>query len=242
MFEIKRFEEVTSTNDIIKNMARDGAPEWTVAVASSQSAGRGRMGRSFMSPTGTGLYMSVLLRPTFSADKSLYITTAAAAAVAKTIEKHTDKAAEIKWVNDIFVDGKKVCGILTEGQIGEGGRLKYAVLGIGVNLEAPRGGFGDLESIAGALFENGGYDRERITLDILKSFAEYYKNLEAKPHYSDYVARDMLSGNTVNVLRAGEVVCEAKVHGIDESFALVIEKDGKKEPLQSGEVSVKIRN
>lgn len=237
MFEIKRFAEVTSTNDIIKAMAKDGAPEWTVAVADRQTAGRGRMGRSFMSPSGTGIYMSVLLRPELCADMSLLITTAAAAAVAKAIEKHTGKAAKIKWVNDIFVDGKKVCGILTEGQISQEGTLAYAVLGIGVNLEPPKGGFGELESIAGAMFECSGYDKERIIFDILENFAEYYKNLEAKPHYNDYVSRDMLNGKRVNVLRAGEMVYESKVCGIDENFALVTEHG----TLQSGEVSVKVK-
>lgn len=240
MFEIKRFAEVTSTNDIIKAMAKDGAPEWTVAVADRQTAGRGRMGRSFMSPSGTGIYMSVLLRPTLCADLSLLITTAAATAVAKAVEKHTGKAAKIKWVNDIFLDGKKVCGILTEGQITQSTALDYAVLGIGVNLEPPKGGFGELENIAGALFNGGGYDRDRIIFDILENFAEYYKNLADRPHLKDYVSRDMLSGKTVKVIRAGEVLCEAKVCGIDENFALVIERDGKKEHLATGEVSVKI--
>lgn len=240
MFEIKHFPTVTSTNDIIKEMAKDGAREGTVVIADTQSAGRGRMGRSFMSPCGTGIYMSVLLRPCLSADKALLITTAAAVAVAKTVEKHTGRPADIKWVNDVYQCGKKVCGILTEGQISQSGSLEYAVLGIGVNLEVPKGGFGELENVAGAIFDGGKYDKEQIAADILKNFWVYYENLEEKPHYADYVSRDMLRGKTVKVMRSGEVLYEAKVCGIDENFSLVIERYGKKEPLATGEVSVKI--
>ena len=107
MFKITHFTEVTSTNDIIKDMAKAGAPAFSVVIADSQTAGRGRMGRSFMSPSGTGLYMSVLLRPDFSPDKALLITTAAAVSTAKAIEKHTGKTAFIKWVNDIYYNNKK---------------------------------------------------------------------------------------------------------------------------------------
>ncbi|MBQ6892909.1 MAG: biotin--[Clostridia bacterium] len=239
MFEIKYFSEVTSTNDIVKDLAKGGAPEWTVAVADAQTCGRGRMGRSFMSPKGTGLYMSILLRPRLGADKSLLITTAAACAVAKTVEKHTGKAARIKWVNDIFLGEKKVCGILTEGQV-SGDKLEYAVLGIGINLEAPKGGFGELEGIATSMFNGESYDKAAIISDILERFAAYYENLEEKPHFNDYTSRDMLRGKTVKVTSAGEVLYEATVCGIDENFALVIDRDEKKESLQSGEVSIKI--
>ncbi len=239
MFEIKHFSEVTSTNDIIKDMAKAGAPEFSVVIADSQTQGRGRMGRSFMSPSGTGLYMSILLRPHFTADKALLITTAAAAATARTIEKHTGKHTYIKWVNDIFMGEKKVCGILTEGSI-VGDRLEYAVLGIGINLLPPRGGFSELEGIAGAIFENDGYDKDALVRDILENFENYYRGLESSPHYSDYVKRDMLSGKTVDVLRAGEVLYSAKVVGIEKDFSLSVDRDGKKENLATGEVSVKV--
>lgn len=239
MFEITYFDEVTSTNDIIKEAARNGAKEWTVAIANSQSAGRGRMGKSFMSPRGTGIYMSILLRPTLDAENALLITTAAAVAVAKVIEAHTAKKASIKWVNDVFVDGKKVCGILTEGQLTDNGKFDYAILGIGINLTVPKGGFMEIENIAGALFENCDYDKNKIIDDILNCFAAYYEKITDKPHFEDYAKRDMLCGKVVNVIRAGEVLYSATVCGIDRDFSLVIEHDGKKENLATGEVSVK---
>lgn len=236
--DIKYFDTVTSTNDVAKELAKNGAAEGTVVIANHQSAGRGRLGRSFMSPHGTGLYMSIILRPAFSAENALLITTAAAAAVAKTIEKHTKELCQIKWVNDVYMRGKKVCGILTEGQIA-GDTLEYAVLGIGVNLAPPKGGFGDLESIAGAVFENASFDKDKFSGDCLDAFFAYYKNLIEKPHFDDYVARDMLCGKTVSVIRAGEELHSAKVCGIDCDFSLIILRDGKKENLASGEVSVK---
>ncbi len=239
MFKIKRFSTVTSTNDIIKDLAKNGAPEGTVAIANAQTAGRGRMGRSFMSPEGTGLYMSVLLRPKLSASSALLITTAAAAAVALAIEKHTGKDAYIKWVNDIFQNGKKVCGILTEGVFGNNGTLDFAVLGIGVNLMPPKDGFGDLDSIAGAVFENGGYDKDAFVQDILENFEKYYRGIENTPHYSDYVKRDILSGKNVDVICAGEVLYSAKVIGINKDFSIAVEHDGICENISTGEVSVR---
>ena len=123
-------------------------------VAESQTAGRGRLGRSFHSPVGTGLYMSILLRPTFSAERALFITTAAAVAVCRAIEQETGLKPQIKWVNDIYLHEKKICGILTESSINfETKGLKWAVLGIGLNLSEPEGGFPEeIRSVAGALF------------------------------------------------------------------------------------------
>ena len=237
---IKHFGSVSSTNDIIKEMANGGAPEGSVVIADEQTNGRGRLGRSFMSPGGTGLYMSILLRPELSASDALLITTAAATAVAKAIEKHTGKATCIIWVNDVFLNGKKVCGILTEGKVSPDGTLEYAVLGIGVNLKEPKDGFGELSNIAGAIFEDEKVDRDTVANDILENFFGYYQSIETKPHYSDYIARDMIGGKNVTVYRAGEPLYDAKVLGISEDFSLVIDHDGKKENLASGEVSVRI--
>lgn len=235
---IHYFDTVTSTNDIAKALAKSGATEGTVIVANHQSAGRGRMGRSFMSPEGTGLYMSIVLRPSLPPEKSLLITTAAAAAVAVTAEKHSSAVAKIKWVNDVYMRGKKVAGILTEGQIC-GESLDFAVLGIGINLTAPKDGFGELDKIAGAVFKNDEFDKAAFLKDVLDTFFSYYKKLEEKPHYRDYVSRDMLCGKTVSVIRAGEVLYNATALGIDRNFALMIEHGGEKEILTSGEVSVK---
>lgn len=242
IYDIKYFDSVTSTNDIAKEMASGGAPEGTVVIANSQSNGRGRMGRSFFSPSMTGIYISIILRPTLSAGDSLLITTAAAAAVCAAAESFAKKECRIKWVNDIYLDEKKICGILTEGKFAPDGSLEYAVLGIGINLEVPCGGFGELESIAGALFCHGEkYDKSALVKKVLDGFSDYYSKLADKPHFEYYISHDMLIGKEVDILRSGKNVGSAKVIGISDDFSLIVENNGKKELLQNGEVSIKVK-
>lgn len=232
-FLIEKLDTVTSTNDVLKEKAAAGAPAGTVVVAKRQTAGRGRMGRSFLSPEG-GIYMSILLRPAGAAVDALRFTAHAAVAVALAVEKHTGRAAQIKWVNDIYQNGKKVCGILAEGKANAHG-LDYVVLGIGVNLQAPKGGFPeDLRDIAGALFTDETFEKDAILRDILE-------NLSAKDAYAEYTKRDMLFGKTVTVLRGGEVVCTAVANGITEDFGLRIVTESGEQVLHTGEVSIRIK-
>ncbi|MDO4396216.1 MAG: biotin--[acetyl-CoA-carboxylase] ligase [Clostridia bacterium] len=128
--------EVDSTNVVAREKATAGAPDGYTVVAGSQTKGRGRMGRAFYSPAGTGVYMSLVLRPkNFSPQNAVKLTTMAAVAVCRAIEKVSGEKAEIKWVNDVYVRGKKVCGILREASFNlEDGSLEYAVLGIGINV------------------------------------------------------------------------------------------------------------
>ena len=142
--DISVFSSVTSTNTILKEMAEQGAKEGTVIIAEEQTAGRGRTGKQFYSPKGTGIYISILLRPDIPAEESLFLTTSAAVATARAIEDVSDKRALIKWVNDIYLEDKKACGILTEGAFNvETGKLDYAIVGIGINVCIPDGGFPD---------------------------------------------------------------------------------------------------
>ncbi len=239
-FWIEKYGTVTSTNDIVKGKANNGAPEGTVAIADAQTAGRGRMGRKFASPDGSGLYMSVLLRPQGDAADALSITTRAAVAVAKAIEKHTGRSAGIKWVNDIYQNGRKVCGILAEGVADTAnGGIAYVVLGIGVNLKEPRGGFPEeLRGIAGAIFRDGEtFERDEIAQDILNGY--FYGCGDV---FEEYVKRDILAGKTVTVLQNGESLYTAKALGIDRRFGLMLRlADGTKTVLRSGEVSVRVR-
>jgi BirA family biotin operon repressor/biotin-[acetyl-CoA-carboxylase] ligase len=232
---------VDSTNSEVRRLAVAGAAEGAVVIAEDQTAGRGRMGRSFFSPGGSGLYMSVLLRPTFGASKSLYITTAAAVAAARTLEEVSGVTAGIKWVNDIYMHDRKVCGILTEGAFAlEDGGLEYAVLGIGVNVNAPAGGFPeDIENKAGAVFDSPIPDmRSRIAAGILTKFHEYYRHLEDKEFLAEYKARDVLVGHTVDVIR-GDSRRTAVVMGVTDEFELLVKYDsGAVEPLSCGEVSI----
>ncbi len=240
---IEVYKTVTSTNDLAKQYALDLKPEGTVIVAREQTAGRGRKGRSFYSPMSTGVYISVLLRPELTAEKTLYITTAAAVAVAKAIEKISGKEAKIKWVNDIFVDGKKVCGILTEGAIDfETGKMQYAVLGIGVNIKKPENDFpSEIQNIAGSVFDTTDKEVSSIIVaEILNNFINYYKNLASKPFYEEYKKRMFLIGKQLTVY-SGKDSYPAVAIDLDEELSLIVkDENGNIKKLNTGEVSIKI--
>lgn len=170
---IRVVDTAGSTNSVLKTLAEKGAPHGQVLIAKEQTAGRGRLGRSFCSPKDTGLYMSVLLRPRFSAEDALFITTAAAVAVAEAVDRFAESESKIKWVNDVYLSGKKVCGILTEAAMDfESGGLNYAVCGIGINLSAERLPK-ELEAIAGGILsgQREGIDlRAPLAAEILTRF------------------------------------------------------------------------
>lgn len=243
-YNIHLYNEVSSTNTTVKEMAEHGAPEWTVAVADRQSAGRGRLGRTFVSPSGTGIYTSVLLRPDIPLEKVTLITVAAAVAAVRAIEKHSGKTAGIKWVNDVYVGGKKVCGILTEASLdAEISKINYAVLGVGINVAPPRGGFGgEAKDIAAALFDTATAElRSKILADFLNIFSEYYENgLERSiPFYRD---RQYLIGRRAEIVRGGSAYV-VDVLDVDENCALVVKfDDGRTENITSGDVSVHAAN
>ncbi len=238
--EVRR--EVSSTNDVLKAEAERGAPEGTVLIAEEQTAGKGRLGRRFLSPPGTGLYLSILLRPQFSAEQSLFITTAAAVAVAQAIEEVADVEAKIKWVNDVYIGGKKVCGILTEASVDfESGGLHWAVLGIGINIAGPEGGFpAELRETAGALFPGKcpASVRSRLAAAVIRRFFEWYERLEDAPFLEEYRRRSFLDGKWV-AFTLGSEQFSGVVQGIDEKARLVVRLDtGETQAFSAGEVSM----
>lgn len=241
--EIQVLDTVTSTNDYAKELAAKGAKEGTVIIAQSQTGGKGRLSRSFYSPDKTGVYLSILLRPNIPLSECLMITSSAAVAVAQAIEAVSDKKALIKWVNDIFVDGKKVCGILTEASTDiEVGGLSYAVVGIGVNITEPDGGFpDDLKDIVGALFKNGEKaSRAQLVSEIIKRFFPLYRNLSARAFLKEYTDRSMLLGKSVRVIN-GDISARATALEIDRDCRLKVRfESGEEKWLSSGEISVKL--
>ncbi|MDO4553278.1 MAG: biotin--[acetyl-CoA-carboxylase] ligase [Bacillota bacterium] len=244
-FQIRAVPVTGSTNDDLKALAAAGAPEGTVLAAEAQTGGKGRLGRSFFAPAGSGVYFSLLLRPRCRAEEAIFITTAAAVAVCEAVEALAGGRAEIKWVNDIWREGRKVCGILTEAAADlESGALEYAVLGIGVNLREPERGFPrELRDVAGALFKNEEPPREarsRLTAEILKRFWAYYLELEKKTFLEPYRKRSLLPGREVLVLR-GEESRKALALEVDERCRLLVRyEDGTEEALSSGEVSIRL--
>lgn len=241
---IQVVDEVDSTNSALKRMAAEGAPHGSVLIAERQSAGRGRMGRSFYSPAGTGLYMSLLLRPRMEAQRATLVTTSAAVAVAEAIEHLAGEPAQIKWVNDVLFHGRKVCGILTEaGMDFESGMIDHVVLGIGVNTAAPAEGFPEeLQSIAGAAFEAAPVPelRCRLTAEILDRFMGYYACLGSRVCYQAYKSRSVVLGKDVQLISPGREAVPARVLDIDADFALVVKTgDGQVRRVNAGEISLR---
>lgn len=233
---------VTSTNTILKSLANEGMPEGFALIAEEQTAGRGRLGRTFHSPPGTGLYFSILLRPTISAERSLFITTAAAVAVCRAIEDMTDEKPMIKWVNDIYLNDRKICGILTEGaaDFGTGG-LRWAVLGIGINLAPPSGGFPEeIQNIAGSLYTEPCPVEKRAELvaGVIDHFMAMYEDIGTGAFINDYRARSFLTGREI-VFSIGNDTYSGVVTGIsDEAHLTVRLSNGEERAFSAGEVQI----
>ena len=236
---VEVYDSVTSTNTILKQRGSKGAPHGLILAAKHQTAGRGRMGRSFYSPDESGVYFSILLRPKLSPSDSLLITTAAAVACARVLERISQKNAEIKWVNDIYMDGRKVCGILTEAAFSVG-KIDYAVLGIGINLAPPQNGFPeDIRQKAGSVFNYSTNDmRSLVVAEIINEFLTIYETIENRTFIEEYRNRSMLDGMEINVLKS-DTVTPATALYIDQDLTLVVRyNDGKIEHLSSGDVSI----
>ncbi len=232
----------SSTNALLREEANRGAKEGRLIVANGQTCGRGRGGRRFFSPEDTGVYLSLLLRPeNYAAQQAVRITTMAAVAACEAIEEVSGEKAEIKWVNDIFVRGKKVCGILTEGSFGlESGLLEYAVLGIGINVYRPEGGFPkELEPVAGAVFQTHQDDaKNRLVSEFLNAFYKYYTAPCPRDYVERYRERSFVIGKWVT-LTSENGAGHAVVLGIDDNCRLLVKyDDGTERCYSSGEISV----
>ena len=239
------YPSVSSTNTFLKELAEQGADEGTVIIAQEQTAGRGRTGKSFYSPANTGLYISILLRPDIPAEEALFLTTSTAVAVSKAIEDICNKKAQIKWVNDVFIDNKKVCGILTEASFNiETSKLDYAIVGIGINVCFPEGGFPkDIDNIATAIFDTNTDSinkRSILVGHLLDYFMDYYKDFHSKSYVKEYIDRSLLIGKEINIIDGTKII-PAKALKIDNSCRLKVEMgDGSTKWLSSGEVSIKL--
>lgn len=239
---VRMLDTVDSTNSEARRIAENGDFSELLIVAKRQTAGRGRMGRCFYSEGG-GLYMSLLLKPDLSSDAVTRITTAAAVSVVRAIRTVTGLNAGIKWVNDIFLNGRKICGILTEGKMLSSGKPQYAVLGIGVNLTPPKGGFPDeLSEIAGCLFEKITEDcAGRLAAEIVNEFYRIYgSGLHPSDYIDEYRSASFVIGQEVIVTKiVGGESKRGTVKYIDDDFRLSVQyADGSEELLSGGEITM----
>ena len=240
--EILSFDEIDSTNNEVKRRAEAGAGHGLLAVSEVQTAGRGRMGRPWSSPAGSGIWMSLLLRPALSPIQASGLTLVMALAVREAIMAMTGADCGIKWPNDIVSEGKKVCGILTE-MSAEPDRINHVVIGVGINVtddSFPE----EIRDRAISVWQICGQKIRRAELiaEILKRFERFYdlylQNGNMSLLLKDYNAALINRGRKVRVLDpAGEY--EAVAEGINASGALIVEKDGKRKEIISGEVSVR---
>jgi len=258
-YVIEHLPETTSTNTLLKQKAEHGERNGAVIIADRQTAGRGRLNRCFFSPDCSGLYMSILLRPSdigcrLEADRSLYITVAAAVAVCQAIETVCDVKCGVKWVNDIYSeDGKKLCGILTEGALTAGtSELEYAILGIGINISPPKGGFpAEISETAGAIYQ--GADnidlnavKAKLSAEVLDNFSRIYINgllageKSSREFIEEYRSRSVLNGKRIDVIN-GNTVEKATALEINKDCSLSVLTDkGEHRSLTYGEVRIRI--
>ncbi len=237
--EPRVYEELDSTNDEAKRLLAAGLEGNALLVANTQTGGRGRMGRSFYSPAGTGIYMTLVLRPKASMEDAVTLTTAAAVAVVEAIESLCAKRAEIKWVNDVYLEGKKICGILTEAVVNfETAALQSVLVGIGLNMHTndfPK----EIEERASSL-DAQGVSRNEMIAAITNAMLRLLKALPAREYLAVYRAHSMVIGKEVKYLENGESFF-ALATGIDESGGLIVRHaDGSEKTLRSGEITLRI--
>lgn len=236
------YKSIDSTNNAAKKMAVAGAGHGTVVLAEEQTAGRGRLGRSFFSPRGTGLYMSIILRPKSTAEDAVLTTTAAAVAVCRAVSKVLGIEASIKWVNDIYVDGFKVCGILTEALSDfQTGAVEALILGIGLNIATNRDSFPEeISKTAGSLLKNPDrVERNRLAAAILNEFMDLNDTFDRGAMLDEYKARSFILGEPITVYRGSEVFDATALDIDDKGRLIVMRENGAKEILLSGEVTTR---
>ena len=234
--------QLDSTNIRAKQLASQGAPHGYLVCADSQSSGHGRFGRAFFSPERSGVYISYVLRPAIPAERAVMITSLAAVAVARAIEALAEVDVKIKWVNDLYINDRKTCGILCEASMDfESGQLEYVVLGIGVNVARmtfPE----ELRDIATSIENESGapVSRSRLIAEISNQLEGLYDQLETGEFMAESRARSNVIGRDVTVIR-GDARYEAHALDIDDQGRLVVRTASGVERIGAGEISLKLR-
>ena len=244
---LKLYREAGSTNQLAKQAAVSGeAGHGSFVIAQQQTAGRGRRGRSFYSPEDAGLYLSVVLEPKGETlQESLLLTTVAAVAVYKAVQKVCGISLDIKWVNDLYFHGRKVCGILTEAITDfESGNIEYAIVGIGLNLYCAAVGYPEeLQGIAGALYPDetsaSGIDRNLLTAEIVNFLLEETAHLKLS---SVYVEHNMIPGREITIMDGSRRRHARALDICPDGCLRVEEEDGTISVLSYGEVSVLMKD
>ena len=246
MAKVLVLDSTDSTNNVLKKMAADGAPAGQVVVADEQTGGRGRLGRSFFSPKGKGIYLSYLMKPDTAPADTAELTAWTASAMARAVEAACGTSPGIKWVNDLYMNGRKICGILTEMTMNKDATgIGSIIIGIGINVNNDGSDFPeDISGIASSIFLETGKmiplaelaanmirEMDKMAADWPGNKSEYLRT---------YRALDITSGREVNVISGGRTR-SAEVLGINDDFSLKVKfSDGSVSDLSSGEISLKL--
>lgn len=239
--KVQVFREIASTSLAMKQMALENKlPHGSVVVANGQTKGKGRKGRDFYSPKNTGLYLSVLLYPDKTVRESLELTAQAAVAVCRAVEKCCKISLNIKWVNDLYLEEKKVCGILTEAVTDlETGEIEFVVVGIGLNLKSPEGGFPEkIQQKAGVVLAEGEpVDRNLLAASIVN---ELLKETEKRGIPQEYIKNNLVPGRTICLVqeRDRRIVKAEKI--LPDGRLLIRNEQGREEILSGADVSLEL--
>ena len=238
-------KKVDSTNDYLIQLAQQGAPQGQVVISDHQTRGKGRQGRSFDSPPGAGVYFSYLFRPDTVPSDTAEITAWSAVAVLKAIQKVCGFEPEIKWINDLVVGDRKLCGILTELSVeAESGQIQFVIIGVGINCNESSTDFAaDIQDRATSLYLQTGnkIDRAALAAELVHRFdqmvldwpEQHDRYLEQYRHWCS------TTGRRITIIRGNEQET-ALAERVDDSFGLVVQlNDGSRKVLNSGEVSTR---
>jgi BirA family biotin operon repressor/biotin-[acetyl-CoA-carboxylase] ligase len=241
--DIRVFTETASTNDVVEKLARDGLPEGAVVFAEAQSGGRGRLGRTWVSPAGVGLWFSILLRPRLHPTSATQLTVLAAVAVARAIERQTELRPAIKWPNDVLVGHRKVAGILLEMST-ELDRIRHAVLGIGIDVNVPAEAFPQsIRTVATSLAAEAGHpiDRPALATQVLAELDHLYARLNAGDFHEvgdEWMRRCSTLGQHVTIHMGSRAVA-GRAEALDEDGALLVRTEhGVLERIVGGDVTL----
>ena len=237
------YEVTDSTNTQAKLLARSGAPHGTVLVAGLQTGGRGRMGRTFQSPEGKGVYLSVILRPNCPPSDLMHLTCAAGVAMMEAVEKVSAIRPQVKWINDLVVNGKKLGGILTEMSVDKG-LVDYAIIGIGINCLQKSGDFHpEIAGLATSLSLAAGSDilPEKLAAAMIESLWNMSRILfrDKKQIMSVYKKNCITLGKEIQVIQSNRILPGKAIDLDEDGGLLVIYADGSSQTVSSGEVSVR---
>lgn len=245
-WDVKVYDTLDSTNNELKRIAEAGARDMTAALADRQTGGKGRLGRSFASPAGFGMYLSVLLKPSGPYEDLSFLSAVTAVLARRAVLRLCGLPVGIKWTNDLVLAGKKLCGILTELSFeGESGSLQYVVIGIGINTgPVPEDFPDDLRAIATSLADHGAeVKRAALAGEILRELSGIYSggkfSIDPAHFAEEYRTNCVTLGKEVKVIRYDSEE-RARALDIDDNFRLLVEyNDGRREAVSTGEVSVR---